>query len=115
MGSAVCQAVADCPVAAAGRHSGQRGIGEPRRGQSISPVLANLYLHYAMDTWLVREFPGVTFERYCDDAVIHCGSEEQARHVRDAARGAIGVVGSGAYIRTRPASCIARTRTGVTS
>ena len=37
-----------------------------------------------MDTWLVREFPGVTFERYCDDAVIHCGSEEQARRVRDA-------------------------------
>ena len=34
--------------------------------------------------WLVREFPGVTFERYCDDAVIHCGSEEQARQVRDA-------------------------------
>ena len=53
-------------------------------GSSISPVLANLYLHYAMDMWLVREFPGVTFERYCDDAVIHCGSEEQARQVRDA-------------------------------
>ena len=32
--------------------------------------------------WLVREFPAVTFERYCDDAVIHCASEEQARHVR---------------------------------
>jgi RNA-directed DNA polymerase len=41
-------------------------------------------LHYAFDVWLVREFPAVTFERYCDDAVIHCGSEEQARQVRDA-------------------------------
>ena len=60
-----------------------RDRGTPQ-GSSISPVLANLYLHYAMDMWLVREFPGVTFERYCDDAVIHCGSEEQARHVRDA-------------------------------
>jgi RNA-directed DNA polymerase len=60
-----------------------RDRGTPQ-GSSISPVLANLYLHYAMDMWLVREFPGVTFERYCDDAVIHCGSEEQARQVRDA-------------------------------
>ena len=60
-----------------------RDRGTPQ-GSTISPVLANLYLHYAFDTWLAREFPAVTFERYCDDAVIHCGSEEQARLVRDA-------------------------------
>lgn len=60
-----------------------RDRGTPQ-GSAISPVLANLYLHYAFDMWLVREFPTVTFERYCDDAVIHCGSEEQARQVRDA-------------------------------
>jgi RNA-directed DNA polymerase len=60
-----------------------RDRGSPQ-GSAISPVLANLYLHYAFDTWLAREFPAVTFERYCDDAVIHCGSEEQARLVRDA-------------------------------
>ena len=47
-------------------------------------MLANLFMHYAFDTWLVRVFPAVTFERYCDDAVIHCTSEEQARQVRDA-------------------------------
>jgi RNA-directed DNA polymerase len=58
-----------------------RDRGTPQ-GSSISPVLANLYLHYALDMWLVREFPSVTFERYCDDAVIHCASEEQARQVR---------------------------------
>jgi RNA-directed DNA polymerase len=58
-----------------------RDRGTPQ-GSSISPVLANLYLHYALDMWLVREFPTVTFERYCDDAVIHCASEEQARQVR---------------------------------
>jgi len=57
-----------------------RDRGTPQ-GSSISPVLANLYLHYAMDMWLVREFPAVTFERYCDDAVIHCGSQQQARTV----------------------------------
>ncbi|WP_370270229.1 group II intron reverse transcriptase/maturase [Streptomyces sp. V4I8] len=61
----------------------QRERGTPQ-GSAISPVLANLYLHYAFDAWLVREFPHVAFERYCDDAVIHCKSESQARRVRDA-------------------------------
>jgi RNA-directed DNA polymerase len=60
-----------------------RDRGTPQ-GSAISPVLANLFMHYAFDTWLVRAFPAVTFERYCDDAVIHCTSEEQARQVRDA-------------------------------
>jgi len=41
-------------------------------------VLANLFLHYAFDVFMVREFPGVAFERYVDDAVVHCVSEEQA-------------------------------------
>jgi RNA-directed DNA polymerase len=60
-----------------------RDRGTPQ-GSAISPVLANLYLHYAFDMWLARTFPAVAFERYCDDAVIHCASEEQARQVRDA-------------------------------
>jgi len=46
-----------------------RDRGTPQ-GSSISPVLANLFLHYALDVWLSREFPSVPFERYCDDAVI---------------------------------------------
>jgi RNA-directed DNA polymerase len=50
-------------------------------------------LHYAFDVWLAREFPAVTFERYCDDAVIHCGSEEQARQVRDALAVRLAAVG----------------------
>lgn len=44
----------------------------------MSPVLANLFLHYAFDTWMSRNFPGVTFERYVDDVVVHCVSERQA-------------------------------------
>ncbi|HCU51802.1 MAG TPA: group II intron reverse transcriptase/maturase, partial [Micromonosporaceae bacterium] len=60
-----------------------RDRGTPQ-GSSISPVLANLFMHYAFDMWLARTFPAVTFERYCDDAVIHCKSLEQARLVRDA-------------------------------
>jgi hypothetical protein len=52
--------------------------------RAISPLLANLFLHYAFDAWMVREYPAVTFERYCDDAVVHCGGERQARQIRDA-------------------------------
>jgi RNA-directed DNA polymerase len=44
-------------------------------------VLANLFLHYALDAWMAREFPGVRFERYVDDAVVHCVSQAQARMV----------------------------------
>jgi len=69
-----------------------RDRGTPQ-GSAISPVLANLYLHYAFDTWLARKFPAVTFERYCDDAVIHCGSEVQARTVRDALAQRLAAVG----------------------
>ena len=51
------------------------------QGSAISPVLANLFMHYAFDLWLSREFPLVSFERYADDAVIHCVGEHQARRV----------------------------------
>jgi len=57
-----------------------RDRGTPQ-GSSISPVLANLFLHYAFDAWLAREYPGVQFERYSDDAVVHCVSQRQARTV----------------------------------
>ena len=58
----------------------ERDRGIPQ-GSAISPVLANLFMHYAFDLWLGREFPLVKFERYADDAVIHCVSEHQARKV----------------------------------
>ncbi len=47
----------------------QRDRGTPQ-GSAVSPVLANLFLHYAFDQWLTRNFPGVQFERYADDAVV---------------------------------------------
>jgi RNA-directed DNA polymerase len=59
-----------------------RGRGSPQ-GSAISPLLANLFLHYAFDAWMARTFPGITFERYCDDAVVHCRSKAQAELVRD--------------------------------
>jgi RNA-directed DNA polymerase len=58
----------------------ERDRGTPQ-GSAISPVLANLYLHYAFDSFLEREFPIVEFERYADDAVVHCVTERQAHQV----------------------------------
>jgi RNA-directed DNA polymerase len=58
----------------------ERGRGTPQ-GSPVSPVLANLFMHYAFDSWLAREFPAVEFERYADDAVVHCVTERQARQV----------------------------------
>jgi group II intron reverse transcriptase/maturase len=58
-----------------GRHRGTP------QGSAVSPVLANLFLHYAFDAWMEREFPSVEFERYSDDAVVHCVTERQARRV----------------------------------
>jgi len=60
-----------------------RERGSPQ-GSAISPLLANLFLHYAFDKWMERSFPHIRFERYCDDVVVHCISEQQARDVRDA-------------------------------
>lgn len=58
----------------------QRDRGTPQ-GSAVSPVLANLFLHYAFDAWMLREFPDCPFERYVDDAVVHCVTEAQAHHV----------------------------------
>jgi RNA-directed DNA polymerase len=60
-----------------------RDRGTPQ-GSAVSPVLANLFMHYAFDSWLEREFPTVEFERFADDAVVHCVTERQAHQVRDA-------------------------------
>ena len=51
------------------------------QGGVISPLLANLFLHYAFDKWIEKEFPFVKFERYADDVVIHCKTEKVAHKV----------------------------------
>jgi len=60
-----------------------RTKGTPQGGV-ISPLIANLFLHYAFDAWMVRNYPTVPFERYADDCICHCSSEEQARHLKQA-------------------------------
>ncbi len=70
----------------------QRDRGTPQ-GSAVSPVLANLFLHYAFDMWMAGKFPSVPFERYVDDAVVHCRSERQARMVLAALGQRMGQVG----------------------
>ncbi len=60
-----------------------RDRGSPQ-GSAISPLLANIFLHYALDLWLTREFPAVAFERYADDVILHCKSKPQTLVVLDA-------------------------------
>jgi RNA-directed DNA polymerase len=48
------------------------------QGGVISPLLANLFLHYAMDRWVGKTYPDIKFERYADDVVFHCRSREEA-------------------------------------
>ncbi|GHF17612.1 group II intron reverse transcriptase/maturase [Streptomyces spiralis] len=60
-----------------------RDRGTPQ-GSAVSPVLANLFMHYAFDAWMAREYPTLQFERYADDAVVHCVSEARAREVLEA-------------------------------
>ena len=62
-------------------------------GSAVSPVLANLFMHYAFDAWMAREYPTVPFERYCDDAVVHCVSESQARKMVQVIADRMGQVG----------------------
>jgi RNA-directed DNA polymerase len=70
----------------------QRDKGTPQ-GSAISPVLANLFMHYAFDTCMAREFPGCPFERFADDIVVHCKSRRQAEYVLAAIAARMGEVG----------------------
>jgi RNA-directed DNA polymerase len=61
----------------------ERTKGTPQGGV-VSPVLANLFLHYAFDLWMGRTFPGVLWCRYADDGLVHCNTEQEAHAVRAA-------------------------------
>jgi len=63
----------------------QPARGTPQGGVA-SPLLANLFMHYAFDAWMQRTFPSVAFERFADDALVHCRSKRQAEAVLVAIR-----------------------------
>jgi len=60
----------------------QRTKGTPQGGV-ISPLLANLFLHYAFDRWMARKFPRLPFCRYADDGLVHCRTLKQAEYVKE--------------------------------
>lgn len=90
----------------------ERWRGTPQ-GSAVSPVVANLFMHYALDAWLARNFAGVVFERYADDVVICCKSLEQARAVLAAVAERMRQVGLRLHPRkTRIVYCKDANRTG---
>jgi RNA-directed DNA polymerase len=58
----------------------ERDKGTPQ-GSAVSPILANLFMQYAFDRWMARNYPDCPFERYADDGVVHCVSMRQAEAV----------------------------------
>jgi len=63
----------------------KEGKGTPQGGV-ISPLLANLYLHFSLDMWLSKHYPQVNFVRYADDIVINCNSKEESETVLEAVK-----------------------------
>jgi len=63
----------------------ERRKGTPQ-GSVISPLLANLFLHYAFDRWMQRNCPSIPFERYADDVICHCTSQSRARWLLEKVR-----------------------------
>ena len=80
------------PVERADGTREERTKGTPQ-GSAASPLLANLFLHYAFDRWLQCHHPEVRFERYADDAVVHCRSLGEAEAVLQALRGRLAECG----------------------
>ena len=64
----------------------QRTKGTPQGGV-ISPLLANLFLHYTFDEWMKRNHPQNPFARYADDIVVHCKTENEAKKLKEAIKG----------------------------
>ena len=56
------------------------GKGTPQGGV-LSPLLANLFMHYVFDKWMKRYYPNIQFTRYMDDIVVHCVSRKQAQFI----------------------------------
>lgn len=74
----------ECPIQTSkGELIHKKGEGTPQGGV-ISPLLANLFLHYVLDKWLEKEYPQLSFVRYADDVIVHCYSESQGLEVLNA-------------------------------
>src|SRR6516162_10187728 len=59
----------------------ERDRGTPQGGV-ISPILSNLFMHYAFDLWIGRAHPDIPWCRYADDGLVHCRTEQEAEAVK---------------------------------
>ena len=59
----------------------ERTAGTPQGGV-ISPVLANIFMHYAFDDYMTKKFKNIPWCRYADDGVCHCVSLKQAKYLK---------------------------------
>ena len=59
----------------------ERSRGTPQGGV-VSPILANLFMHYTFDLWMVRTHPDLLWCRYADDGLVHCCTEQQAEALK---------------------------------
>jgi RNA-directed DNA polymerase len=71
----------EAPVQRRNGEQSDRPKGTPQ-GAVTGPILANLFLHYCMDSWLKIKYPQCPFERYADDVVIHCKTEAEAQELK---------------------------------
>jgi group II intron reverse transcriptase/maturase len=93
----------------------ERERGTPQ-GSPISPLLANLVLHYAFDTWMANHHPSSPFERYADDIVVHCDTEQKARNLWAAIAHRLGAFGLELHPeKTKIVYCKDTKRRGTTS
>lgn len=60
----------------------ERTKGTPQGGV-ISPLIANLFLHYVFDMWMKKHFSHIPFERYADDCIVHCRTQKQALYLKN--------------------------------
>lgn len=79
-------------VTVAGELNQKQGNGTPQGGV-ISPLLANLFLHYAFDKWLERTDKSVAFTRYADDVILHCNTKTHAEQTLKSVHQRMGSVG----------------------
>jgi group II intron reverse transcriptase/maturase len=68
-----------------GKQYDRQGKGTPQGGV-ISPLLSNIFLHYALDRWIELKYSQISFVRYADDMVIHCETEQEAKEVLSAVK-----------------------------
>jgi RNA-directed DNA polymerase len=73
------------PIATKDGIGKERNCGTPQGGV-ISPLLSNIFMHYAFDKWMQTHFPSIKFERFADDAVVHCKTQKQAKMILEVIR-----------------------------